>query len=172
MMTYEEWAASNSAPTMLAALYHQDAEQFEDLKPQLHRYFLACARKIEHLTPQKALREGVRGAEKWCEGLISDEELYRLDWEAEAEAFAIDYAKTAEELGKLKAMIHEIVELEGVDFSEARNVVKAAAYFVDGSMMYSLMNKSFIKSTCTSQFLCANLLREHVQPDFTSDNPN
>jgi hypothetical protein len=166
-MTNEEWAASNSAPTMLAALYHQDAAQFKDLKPQLHRYFLACARKIEHLTPQTDLRDGVSGAEKWCKGLISYEELHELDWYAEAAAFAVDYVDTRKEKRELKLMVRGIPELNGVPLKLAKKMVKDAAYFVSSTIFYPNTSfHSFCTSICNSQFLCADLLREYIQPSF------
>lgn len=116
-MTEEEWATSNCAPTMLKSLYLRDPDHFKTLIPILHRYFLACCRKIQHLAPQKHLRNGIIGAEKWIKGDITDEALNDLNWYAEAEAFAIDYAKSPEEIVELKSMINGIEELDGIRLS-------------------------------------------------------
>lgn len=79
---------------MLLALHTQNPEYFKTLIPILHRYFLACCWKIQHLIPQEDLRKGILGAEKWIEGKIDDEKLNRLDWYAEAVCFAFEHIKT------------------------------------------------------------------------------
>jgi hypothetical protein len=168
-MTKEEWAICDSAPDMLTALNQRNPSHFKTLIPSLHRYFLACCRKIEFLTPQKHLREGVRGAERWIEGLISDFELNRLNWHAEGEAFALDYVKTSEFFEELKNLIDGIEALDDLSFEESRILLKKAAYFTEISMIYPKINHApFVKSLCTSEFLCADLLREYVQPEFGS----
>ena len=101
-MTNEDWATSTSAPIMLAGLYLQDPKQFESFVPILHRYFLACCWKIKHLIPQQGLRDGLRGAEQWIENEITDEEFWRLEWVAEAEAFAFENVDSPKEIKELR----------------------------------------------------------------------
>ncbi len=152
---------------MLLALHTQKPEYLKSLIPTLHRYFLACCWKIQHLIPQKHLRNGIVSAEQWIEGEIDDEELNRLNWHAEAECFRIDYAKTPENFECIQKLVDEIPELQGMPFEEAKNILKKAAYFAETSMVYPRINKApFVKSLCTSKFLCADLLREYVKPDF------
>ena len=77
-MTNDEWAVSTSAPAMLKALHTNDPEYFETLVPDLHRYLIGCCWKIKYLVPQEHLRNGLRGAEKWIEGEITDEQFLSL----------------------------------------------------------------------------------------------
>jgi len=164
-MTKEEWEVSKSAPDMLSALNIHNPTYFRTLIPNLHRYFLACCWKIQHLVPQKHLRNGIIGAEKWIEGKIDDEELYRLDWHAEAACFAFEYPQSPEDIEEIQVLINGIKELDGMKFAVSKELLKKAAYFVDSSMMYPKINHApFVKSLCTSQFLCADLLREHIKP--------
>jgi len=165
-MTKKEWELSRSAPEMLTALNLQNPTYFKTLIPILHRYFLASCWKIKHLIPQKHLRNGIKGAEKWINGEIDDTELYRLNWYAEADCFAIDYAETADELEEIQNLINGINELTGIPLKEATQLLKKAAYFAEISMIYPKINHApFVKSLCTSQFLCADLLREYINPD-------
>ncbi|MEP3889207.1 MAG: hypothetical protein ABJN69_02000 [Hellea sp.] len=171
-MTKEEWETSRSAPDMLTDLHIHNPEYFKSLIPVLHRYFLACCWKIEHLLPQKHLRNGIVGAEKWIKGEIDDDELNRLNWYAEAECFAIDYAKTSDEIEEIQMLINGIEQLQGLPFDDAKNLLKRAAYFAEISMLYPKINHApFVKSLCTSQFLCPDLLRQFLEPNF-HETPN
>ncbi len=152
---------------MLTALHIQNPNYFKTLIPVLHRYFLDCCWRIQHLIPQERLRKGILGAEKWIDGKIDDEELNRLNWFAEAECFAIDYAKTPEDFEEIQKLIDGIEELQDIGFEEAKELLKKAAYFAEISMVYPKINHApFVKSLCTSQFLCPDLLREFIKPDF------
>ena len=171
-MTNEDWETSTSAPIMLTGLYLQDPEHFKSLIPVLHRYFLACCWKIEHLIPQKALRDGLRGAEKWIDGKITDEEFRRLEWSAEAEAFAFENPDTAEEQKELEDLIDSVEFLKDTSYETAHYIMKKAAYFVDTAMVYPTINHApYVESLCTSRFLCPDLLREYLQPNF-KENPH
>jgi len=171
-MTNEDWKTSTSAPIMLAGLYLQNPKQFESFVPILHRYFLACCRKIEHLTPQKGLRDGVLGAEKWINGEITDEEFWRLERSAEAEAFAFENPETIEEKEELQNLIESVTFPKGTSYKTAHYIMEKAAYFVDSAMVYPTINKApYVESLCTSRFLCADLLREYLRPHF-KDNPH
>ncbi len=166
-MTREEWETSRSAPEMLLALHTKNPENFKSLILILHRYFLACCWKIQHLIPQAHLQNGILGVEKWIDGKIDDEELNRLNWHAESACFALDYAETPEDFEEIQKLINGIEELQGMKFEEAKKLLKKAAYFAEMTMVYPQINHApFVKSLCTSQFLCPDLLREHVKPDF------
>lgn len=172
-MRKEEWANSTCAQTMLRDFYNSDPEQFTNLKPQLHRYLLACCWKIQHLIPQKSLRDGLLGAEKWLDGKISDEDLNDIDWFVEAEAFIIDYAKSDDEIEEINVVIKSIDELSHLPFSEARRLLLDAAYFVGSAVMYQHMRGSPYKGKFTnSQFLCPDLLRQYVHPEFPLGSMN
>jgi len=100
-------------------------------------------------------------------GLITDKELCNYDYDAKSEAFFLDYAKTPEELEKLGTLIKGIEELSDLTFEESQELLRKAAYFTEGSMIYPMINSSpFVEGLCTSQFLCPDLLREYVKPDF------
>ncbi|MCA8902166.1 MAG: hypothetical protein KDA53_13060 [Hyphomonas sp.] len=166
-MTKEEWANADCAQSMLDNLYREQPAFLATQVPQLHKYFLACCWKHQHLIPQKRLRDGLRGAEDWVAGTIDDEELYRLNRHAESEAFAIDYAEAPDEIGALRSLIGGIPELSDMPFDEARHLLGKAAYFAETSMVYPTMRSlPRINSLFTSQFLCPDLLREFVVPAF------
>lgn len=166
-MTNEEWATSKSAQDMLADLHREQPAFLATQISQLHKYFIACSWKHKHLIPQKHLRNGLRGAEDWIDGKIDDDELNRLNWFAEADCFAIDYAKSADELDEIRNLISEIEELAGLSFDEARDMLLKAAYFADISMIYpKLRPVPWIKSLFTSQLLCPDLLRKYIFPSF------
>lgn len=163
-MNNEEWATSTSAPKMLSELHDQHPDYFNTLTPILHRYFLACSWKVKHLIPQKSLRDGLRGAEKWIKGQITDQELNRLDWHAEAVCFAFDFAETNEDISQIKDLIDSIDELKGTSFSDAKDLLREAAYFADFAMIYpGLSSAPYDNKLCTSQFLCPDLLRDYLQ---------
>lgn len=166
-MKIEDWAVSQSAQEMLQMLHQEQPEFLHTQITQLHKYLIACCWKHEHLIPQSHLRKGLIGAEQWLAGNISDEQLNELNWYAEAEAFALDYAETSEEIGELEELFSGVDELDGMPFSEARQLMRAAAHFAEGSMIYSsFRNLPWIASLLTSQFLCPELLREFIKPDF------
>lgn len=166
-MTDEDWATSKSAPIMLAGLYLQDPVHFKTLVPELHRYFLACCWKMNHLIPQKGLRDGLRGAEQWINGEITDEKFWRLERTAEAQAFAFENVESPEEIDELKELIATVEMLKDIEYDIAHEILKEAAYFTDSAMVYPTLNTApYDESLCTSRFLCSELLRKHIQPHF------
>jgi len=166
-MTNDEWAKSTNAPAMLEALYLQDPEHFKTLIPNLHQYFLACCWKIKNLIPQKHLRNGLRGAQSWIDGEITEEQFRKFDWHAESECFAIEQAESPEEIQDLRTLIESISELDGLPFQTARQRLQNAAYFVNSAMCYSALNTvPYDYKLSTSEFLNADLLREYVPADF------
>lgn len=165
-MTNEDWAISTSAPIMLAGLYLQDPVHFKTLAPKLHRYFLSCCWKIKHLIPQKGLREGLRGAEKWIDGEITDTEFWRLEYIAEADAFAFENVESPEEIEELKSLIASVDMLKDVSYDIAHQILMEAAYFTNSAMVYPALNTvPYDERLCTSIFLCPELLRKHIQPN-------
>jgi hypothetical protein len=166
-MTAEEWASSNCAQSMLSGL-HQSQPGF--LRTQLlpiYKFRIACCWKHKHLIPQDGLRNGLIGAEKWITGEIDNDELDRLNYYAEADAFFIDYAETPTEISELGTLINGIVELRGMPFEEARSLLKNAAYFAEGSMTYPRFDSlPWVRNFLRSDFLCHDLLREFVKPNF------
>ncbi len=113
------------------------------------------------------MRNGLRGAEKYIAGEIGNAELDRLNYHAEADAFAIDYAKSPEEISELQSLIDGIEEIRKLPFNQARALLLRAAYFAEGSMIYPRFNSlPWVNSLFESEFLCPNLLRENLSPDF------
>ncbi len=150
---------------MLTALHFQYPKQMELLIPELHKYFLATCKAIEHLTPQKNLRQAVIGAEEHLLGKITDEKLHRLQWRAEADAFRMSDAKEPEDFEWLQNMASGINELENLPIEVAHRKLENAAYFVDNAICYpTLSSAPFSRRLCLSEFLSADLLREHVDP--------
>jgi hypothetical protein len=166
-MKNEYWAISRNAPEMLR---REDAEHPNFLATQitqLHKFLIACCWKHEHLIPQQSLRNGLVGAEKWLAGDLPKDELLRLERYAEGEAFMLDYAKTDEELAELAEMVRGIPQLDGMEFEEARELMKDAAYFTDGAIIYSMFRRlPWVRYLLTSSFLCPDLLREYIEPVF------
>ena len=171
IMNKEEWATCTSAQHMLAELHREQPAFLATQIPQLHKFFIACSWKHKHLIPQRHLRNGLHGAENWIDGKIDDEELNRLNWYAEAECFAIDYAKSPEEMDQVRTLIEGISELSDMPFDEARKVLLKAAYFAEISMIYPWMcSLPWIESLFTSQFLCPDLLRGYILPNFDNSH--
>ncbi|MCD1622331.1 hypothetical protein [Citromicrobium bathyomarinum] len=166
-MTDEEWRSSTCATEMLRALYAQKPRYFRSQSRQLHRFLIACCWKHGHLIPQEGIREGLRGAERWIAGEISDDELNRLNWHAEGEAFRLDYAKTPSDFAVIRALVADIPQLDGVPFADSHALLTAAAYFAEGSMVYPTIRPGpWIESLFASQFVCPDLLREYLTPRF------
>jgi hypothetical protein len=166
-MTEEEWITSTSASGMLARLHEEQPCFLRTQVGQLHQFLIACCWKHQNLIPQECLRNGLLGAERWIAGEIGDDELNRLNWYAEAEAFRIDYAKSSDEMAAVNSIVASIEELRDLPFLKARRVLLNAAYFAEGSMIYPMFNSlPWVDRLMTSQFLCTDLLRQHIRPSF------
>lgn len=164
-MIDEEWEASENPQHMLKMLHQEQPDFLATQITQLHKFLIACCWKHKHLIPQRNLRNGLLGAERWIAGEITDEELNELNWYAEAEAFIIDYAETADEIASIRSLIEGIDEIRGMPFAQARKLLLDAAYFTEQSMIYSKFRRlPWINSLFTSKFLCPDLLREHIVP--------
>lgn len=172
-MTEEEWLASDDAPLMLRWFRQQWRGEEADLDRLLHRYFLACCRKIWRLLPAEESRAAVEIAERSIDGLATDEELYRADYVGEGAAFQFEHpdepevAAWIEEASKipreeLEAMLQS-PHPQG-DLSPA-TLLKQAAYFVSSVFSYpGLRPKESIESD--RLFLSAPLLRKVVGDPF------
>ncbi len=179
-MTNEEWTTCDSATEMLVALYVEQPKYFQKSVRDLHEFLIACCWKHQHFIPQEGLREGLRGAKDWIAGKINNEELNRLNWFAEADAFFLDYCDEPDDVEKIKVMIGGISELEAMTFDEARGLLKRAAYFAESSMIYPILRmgtaqkrpertkvrpERWHNGLFQSEFLCPDLLRAHLVPD-------
>ena len=165
-MTNQEWLNSQSAGDMLAKLHAAQPRFLKNHVRSIHQFLIACCWKHQNLIPQEGLRNGLRGAERWLAGEIGDDELHRLNWYAEAEAFLLDYGSNPDDIGHIKALIDSIDEVRDMPFEQARSRLLDAAYFAEGAMIYPLIKPSpWWDRGFTSAFLCPQLLREHITPD-------
>ena len=165
-MTREEWDQSSDATAMLRVLYVQQSKHLRKQLKQVHHFLIACSWKHVHLIPQESIREGLKGGEKWIAGEIDNEELNRLNYHAEGEAFFLDYCNKPEDIRRIEAWIAGIKQLNGMSFEAARDVLKRAAYFAEGSMIYpTLPPGPWIGGLFKSEFLFPDLLREHLTPN-------
>lgn len=160
-MINEEWHTSSDALAMLEDLREHSLQKWEDLTPTLHRYFLACCKKIDHLLPQESIQAGLEGAVDFLDGKITSTELRRLEWHAEAAAFSIDYGLDSE---KTRDQIKSIDAVRDLAYEDAWRLLKAAAYFADRAIAYSHMRSP--KRLPGKQFLCPELLRELIPAPF------
>ena len=164
-MNRKNWFASQAAPKLLLQLWEEHPEFFRSQTKQLHRFLIDCCWKHKDLIPQKGLRDGLKGAEQYLAGEIGVEELGRLNWHAEAEAFHIDYAETSEELADIKRLIASIPRVRAMPFEAAREILLRAAYFAEGAMIYpDIRHAPWNDSLFKSEFLCADVLRHRINP--------
>jgi hypothetical protein len=111
-MTQAEWLHSTDAPAMLEALWEASGGDEVVLVPMLHRYFVACCRRIWRLLPQEASRRGIEVAERYLAGKATDEELSEVNWHVEGAAFNIDYNCEREAIERWVAEVRAIPEDE------------------------------------------------------------
>lgn len=152
---------------MLSQLWERHPEFFRSQTKQLYRFLIDCCWKHKDLIPQQGLRDGLKGTERYLAGEIGDEELGRLNWHAEAQAFHIEYAKDPDELASVERLIASIPRVSAMPFDAARELLLEAAYFAEGAMIYpDIRPRPWIERLFTSQFLCPDLLRQHINPPF------
>ena len=167
-MTLDDWQHSDDAASVLLELHDRQPEFFTENLSHIHRFLIACCWKNARLTPQNGLREGLTGAESWLKGGIDDDELYRLNWHAEGDVFRLDYAAEPDEIDEIKAMISGIPGLDEMPFDEARELLTRAAHFAEVTIVFQSMRPkprawlSIISEY--AEFLCADILRDHVKP--------
>lgn len=173
-MTEEEWSTSDDTPLMLRWFRQQWRGEEADLDRLLHRYCLACCRRIWRLLPHEVSRAGVEVAERFIEGLATEDELSRAEYEAEGGAFTFDHNPDAEVIGRwadeasqipreeLEAMIHAP---RPEDDLTPRGLLMHAAYFADHAIGYPwISHKESIERY--RLFLSVPLLREIVGDPF------
>lgn len=74
--------------------------------------------------------------------------------------------KEPEDIDQIKALIGGIEEVRDMPFEQARSRLLDAAYFAEGAMIYPLIKPlAWWDRMFTSEFLCPQLLREHIKPD-------
>lgn len=171
-MTNEEWCRSTDTSAMLHAWFKGRSVLPKAEITTLHRFAIGCCWKHKHLIPQEALREGLRAGEQWIDGRISEKELNRRNYYAEGEAFFLDYCKKPEDINRIEALIDGIEELAGQPFEKARKRLMKAAYFAESAMILSTLSpkpRAQISTLLESDFLCPDLLREHLRPDFDAE---
>ncbi|MBX7527927.1 hypothetical protein [Qipengyuania vesicularis] len=168
-LSRRDWETSNDPRKLVALLHAEQPKFFRKQIKELHRFLIACCWQNEHLIPQAALREGLKGAERYINGEISTRELNDLDWYAEAAVFAIEYARTDEQIVQLKSLISGVDAVRELPFEEAKAVMLDAAYFAEGSIIFPRISGApWVERLFTSQFLSADLLREFVHPVFAN----
>jgi hypothetical protein len=163
---------------MLEALWEAAGGNEAALVPQLHRYFVACCRRIWRLLPQEDSRRGIEVAEQYLAGTVTGEELSEVNWYVEGAAFNIDYncdpasiQRWVEEIEALPpeemaAMLNPPGVVPGID---ARDLLLRAAYFADYAMIYPrLTSKRDVPSNYVL-FLSVELLRKHFANPFPGE---
>jgi hypothetical protein len=154
---------------MLEALWESSGGDEATLVPMLHRYFVACCRRIWRLLPQEGSRRGIEVAERYLAGGATDEELSEVNWDVEGAAFNIDYSRQPEAIERWVAEVQAIPKEEiaamlnppGVMRDiDARKLLKQAAYFADYAMIYPHVTPKRGVPAGYSAFLSADLLRE------------
>jgi hypothetical protein len=168
-MTQAEWMSSTNVPAMLETLWEAARNDDAVLVPALHRYFLKCCRRIWRLLPQPESRLGVEIGEQFLAGLVSDKELYKINWYVEGAAFTIDYNTEPEAIDSWMAEVNAISASEmavmlnppGLNLEiEARELLKRAAYFADYAMLYPHLTPKHRVPGSYVIFLSPELLRQ------------
>ena len=137
----------------------------------MHRFYIACCRRIWPLLPDKESRNGVEVAEQWLDGHLSDSALNECDYHVEGAAFGIDYKSSPDELGGWISIVDAIPEPElnsllsshNADRPDSYQLLKSAAYFAHYAIMYPAMNPKGIPPENYHQFLSAELLRQQIK---------
>lgn len=168
-MTETEWLISDDVPAMLATLRQIYSDSPVWLERQLHRYFLACCRRIWKLIPHEESRRGVEVAELFLAGLATDADVQDAQWYVEGIAFLLDYNSDPAEVEHLVEKAGEIPEAERrsmlhppdslADLS-LREVLKRAAYFAHYAVNYHHLLPRGNPPSNYVPFLSPTLLRE------------
>ena len=180
-MTEEQWLLSTDTPLMLRWFRQEWRGEEADLDRLLHRFCLACCRRIWRLLPQEKSRSGVEVAERFVDGLATRDELGRAEWLAEGAAFEIDQDSVPESIAH---WCDEVSQISLVEFGamihsprpdddlSSRGLLEHAAYFAVTAMCYpGIRPKESIERF--RLFMPPPLLRVFVGNPFrsTSDHP-
>jgi hypothetical protein len=175
-MTERVWLECADARPMLEALWQHFGGDESILVPRIHRYLIACCRRIWRLLPDKGSRLGIEVAERFVEGEASVRKLRKTAWYAEESAFTIDYdtdpPAVQRWIEQTRAIArHELAALlyppDLADELDIRRLLMRAAYFAHFAASFPFqMRMSFFwrpeHPACSSYslFLSAQLLRE------------
>jgi hypothetical protein len=174
-MTHAEWLCCTDVPAMLEVLWEAHSGDEATLVPHLHRYLVACCRRIQRLLPQEDSRRGIEVAERYLSGLVTDAELGDLSWYVEAAAFNIDYngdpesiQQWVDEVGTISAEeLTAMLNPPGVALDiDARELLKRAAYFAEYAIFYPHRTRKRGVPDHYVPFLSAELLQEQFQNPF------
>ncbi len=175
-MTEEQWLRSDDVGLMLRWFRQEWRGETADLDSLLHRYCLACCRRIWRLLPRDESRNGIEVAERLADGRATRDEYARAEWLAEGAAlmFAHDHDPDA-----ISRWCDEIAQIPREEFAtmihsprveddlSPLGLLTHAAFFADIAMGYpSLLPKESIERY--RLFLSAPLLREVVGNPFRS----
>ena len=164
-MTEEEWNRSTNAKEMLTHLREERPRFFNSQQRQLQRFLIGCCWKNEDLLATNGLKEAVRNAERYLDGAVKRQDLDRLDYDAEAEVFGIQYAESLDRIAEVQALIDGIDRLKGVPFEAARELLVEAAYFAERTLIYpDIHRQRWVMKVFNEKFISADILREHVCP--------
>lgn len=189
-MTESQWNASDDAIAMLEFAFDRRGirsdssrhrmgyrmnsgavEAGSTFETAMHRFYVACCRRIWCLLPDQETQKGVQVAEQWLDGYASDIELNARDYYVEGAAFGIDYNSSPDELKRWISDVDAIPESElnsilGIQVSrrpDSYELLKSAAYFAHYAIMYPAINPKGMPPESYHQFLSADILRQHVQ---------
>jgi hypothetical protein len=182
-MTKREWLECADARPMLEVVWQHFGGDESILVPRIHRYLIACGRRIWRLLPDDGSRLGIEVAERFVEGEASVTKLRKTRWYTEGSAFTIDYdtepllvQRWIDEINAIPR--HELAALlhppDIADKIDARQLLKQAAYFADFAAHFP-----FFLRTCFfwrpehpashyALFLSAELVREFFGNPFSA----
>jgi len=180
-MTEAEWLKSDDVLAMLDSLRRVYADAPVWLERQLHRYFLACCRRIWSLLPHEESRRGVEVSERYLADKATDADVKEVVWYVEGVAFLLDYDSDPAEVERLVEKARAIPETERrsvlhppdsfADLS-LREVLKRAAYFAHYASNYHHMFPRGNPPTNYVPFLSPTILRETFgNPFAVGDEP-
>jgi hypothetical protein len=177
-MTHEEWRLSTDVPLMLEAIWEGHCGDETVLVPLIHRYLLACCRRIWQLLPDADSRRGIETAEQYLIGVTTCDELKDVNWYVEGVAFNIDYNCDPDSIEQwmqrlrlipgeeMAAMLHPPGVALDVD---ARVLLERAAYFAHYATMYPNFRSKRGVPVEYVPFLSAELLREQFVTPFQGE---
>ncbi len=153
-------------------------EDKREIERKLHRFYLACARRLFPLLPQLESRESVALGEKYLAGSASLEELREYDWHSEAAVFIIEYDEGSEDVA---AMISDVQSMPRTDLvallngcdrafdGDVKRILYMTAYFANFAMIYPFMKNRGTVSENYTPFLSSDLFDEHFGDQFPAE---
>ncbi len=169
-MTKHEWLQENDVSLMTMAVRASWSGDEGSFRRRLHRFYLACARKIWNLLPQRESREGIEIAEQYLDGTVSRKEFEAAEYNSEGAAFNIDYDCQPE---LIEGWVQDLCDTRGAvehrlivgaeSRTLARDLLKDAAYFAHFAMIAEDFETDVMiryPAQRYPRFLSAPLLRE------------